>query len=262
MLRHERPYIFTVPDLFSADECARLRAKVGGSLRPQSFDDAVPRQRSSHGTTVRHEEVPTLRSRLAKLAGVSLGQLQPLKVSRYRRGERFDIHTDAVRGDLRGASASDDDWWADRARVEHGVVGAPIAGVNRIITIFVYLNTVGEGGRTRWRWTRHDDAIGGDHGERFYERPSNGAGRTAIEEGSGVDVSIAPREGMGVIHFPAMLPGVGGYTDYNAYHEAEAAVDEKWVAQQFVWSHPRLDWRRVLEAENWEPKRRRSDDTI
>ena len=54
----------------------------------------------------------------------------------------------------------------------------------------------------------------------------------------------------------------GGYTDYNAYHEAEAAVDEKWVAQQFIWSHPRLDWRRILEKENWEPSGRRSDDTI
>ena len=60
----------------------------------------------------------------------------------------------------------------------------------------------------------------------------------------------------------ALLFQAGGYTDYNAYHEAEAAVDEKWVAQQFIWSHPRLDWRRVLEEENWEPGKRRSDDTI
>ena len=43
---------------------------------------------------------------------------------------------------------------------------------------------------------------------------------------------------------------------------AEAAVDEKWVAQQFIWSHPMLDWRRVLEEENWEPRARLSDDTI
>ena len=128
-LVHERPYIFVVPNLFSADECARLRAKAEGALAPQTFDDAVPRQRSSHGTTVRHQEVPTLRARLAALANVSLSQLQPLKVSRYREGERFDIHTDAIRGALDGTDAEEDDWWGDRARIEHGVVGAPISGV-------------------------------------------------------------------------------------------------------------------------------------
>ena len=128
-LAHERPYIFVVPNLFSANECARLRSKVEGALAPQTFDDAVLRQRSSHGTTVRNQEVPTLRARLASLANVSISQLQPLKVSRYREGERFDIHTDAIRGDLNGAAAKEDDWWGDRARIEHGVIGAPISGV-------------------------------------------------------------------------------------------------------------------------------------
>jgi hypothetical protein len=79
---------------------------------------------------------------------------------------------------------------------------------NRIMTIFVYLNDVRNGGRTRWRWTNHDSAIGGEHGTRFYDRPDCGNGRTAVEEGSGVEVSIEPREGLGVIHFPAMLPEV------------------------------------------------------
>ena len=76
------------------------------------------------------------------------------------------------------------------------------------MTIFVYLNNVHKGGRTRWRWTNHDAALGGEHGTRFYDRPNCGSGRTAVEGGSGVEVSIEPREGMGVIHFPAMLPEV------------------------------------------------------
>ena len=73
---------------------------------------------------------------------------------------------------------------------------------------------------------------------------------------------MAPEQGLAVVHLPAMLPSAGGYTDYNAFHESEPAVDEKWVAQQFIWSHPNLDWRRVLDRENWEPPARRSHETI
>ena len=35
-----------------------------------------------------------------------------------------------------------------------------------------------------------------------------------------------------------MVPSHGGFTDRNASHESEAAVDTKWVCQSFVWSHP------------------------
>ena len=66
---------------------------------------------------------------------------QPMKVSRYAPGERFEMHTDAVRGDMRSEPVDVDDWWADKQRAEYGVVGAPISGANRIVTIFVYLNT-------------------------------------------------------------------------------------------------------------------------
>lgn len=184
-LAHERPYIFLLPRLFSPLECERLRSKAAGAMAPQSFDDAVPRERSSEGATLRNEEVPTLRARLASLARVSLSQLQPLKVSRYRCGERFEIHTDNIRGDLRGQPVEEDDWWADRARIAHGVVGAPISGVSRIVTIFVYLNDVRSGGRTRWRWTDYDAALGGVHGRHFYDSPSPGSGRTDVVGGSG-----------------------------------------------------------------------------
>ncbi len=44
------------------------------------------------------------------------------------------------------------------------------------------------------------------------------------------------------VHFPACAAAAGGWTDYNAFHEAEPAVDEKWVLQAFVWSHERLHW--------------------
>lgn len=263
---HERPHILLAPDLLSADECRRLRAKaLSTTLKQQSFDTAQGSgQRTSMGCVLRNDEVPTLRQRFADLAGVAVSQLQPLKVSRYERGHRFDIHTDAIRGDLRGEPPTHDDWWADRQRGMHGVVGAPLAGCNRIVTIFVYLSTVVQGGRTRWRWTQYDEARGGDAGTRFYDEPSVGHGRTDPQHGSGAEVSVAPVEGLGVIHFPSLTADQGGLTDYNAYHEAEPPVEppEKWVLQSFIWSHPRLDFTRVLEPENWQPKRRRNDDII
>jgi len=149
---HERPYILELPNLLSASECERLRRKAAPHLRRQTFDNAAGRSRTSQGCVMRSDEVPTLRERFARIAGVAVSQLQPLKVSRYRAGERFDIHTDAIRGDLRDAEPDSADWWSDNARVRHGVPGAPFSGCNRFLTIFTYLNTVAEGGRTRWRW--------------------------------------------------------------------------------------------------------------
>ena len=49
---------------------------------------------------------------------------------------------------------------------------------------------------------------------------------------------------------------------HKTWQESEPAEDEKWVAQQFIWSHPNLDYRRVLEGENHEPATRLSDETL
>ena len=263
----ERPPILAIPQLLTQQECDRLIAKAAGSmlLKQQGFDDETTHgQRTSCGVVVRNEEVPTLRSRFAELAGVELAQLQPLKISRYMPGQRFDMHTDAIRGDARGAPLNPDDYWDDLSRASHGVIGAPISGCNRIATIFAYLNTVGDGGRTRWRWTQYDACSGGSLHDSFYSDPGPGHGRTDVLNGSGPEVAVAPEAGLGVIHFPSTTPENGGWTDYNAFHEAEPPGEGcvKYVCQQFIWSHPRLDWTRVLDEENWEPQTRISDDTI
>ena len=262
----KRPPICSIQSLLSPDESQRLIAKAEHiALIPQSFDNSeAAGERTSCGCVVRNEEVPTLRSRFADFAGVELSQLQPLKVTRYLPGQRFDVHTDAWRGDSRGAPTNADDYWGDRMRLKYGVVGAPISGCNRIMTIFVYLNDVARGGRTRWRWTEHDAATGGTLHRLFYDKPGPGSGRTDLVNGSGPSIAVAPEAGLGVVHFPSVAPHFGGYTDYNAFHEAEPPGDGciKYVAQQFIWSHPRLDWKRVLDEENWEPDERRTEDAI
>ena len=155
-----------------------------------------------------------MRERLASLANVKLSQLQPLKISRYMEGQRFDHHTDAIRG----PAPEPDDWWGDRSRAEWGIPGAPIGGVNRVVTIFVYLNTVTTGGRTRWRWINYDEPMGGTHGRDFYELPTPGSGVTDTQGGSGTEFALQPEEGLAVIHFPATTASMGGVTDYNACH--------------------------------------------
>ena len=191
-------------------------------MHPQGFDNTDARitgARTSAGCTLQNGEVSRLRQRIAGLTHLSEAHMQPLKVSRYQTGQRFDIHTDAWRGDLRGRRPPPSDFWADRARAKRGVPGAAIPGVNRIVTVFVYLNTVLRGGRTRWRWLDHDARDGGGEGAAFYDRPRPGSGRTDIARGSGPELSVAPEEGLAVIHFPSALPEFGGVTDYNAWHE-------------------------------------------
>ena len=51
-------------------------------------------------------------------------------------------------------------------------------------------------------------------------------------------VNVAPEAGLAVVHFPSTTPETGGITDRNAMHEAETAVDTKFICQQFIFSHP------------------------
>ena len=49
-----------------------------------------------------------------------------------------------------------------------------------------------------------------------------------------------PRAGMAVIHFPTTSLDLCGSVvpDPRTMHESEAAIDEKYVVQQFIWSVP------------------------
>jgi hypothetical protein len=80
-----------------------------------------------------------------------------------------------------------------------------------------------------------------------------GHGATRPRQGSGRPVSIRPKAGLAVIHFPSTTPETGGITDYNAYHEGASARDTKYIAQQFIWSHP-VVWADVIDRSSLEPR--------
>merc|ERR1712228_969520 len=79
---------------------------------------------------------------------------------------------------------------------------------NRVVTLFVYLCDVREGGATRFP-------------------------RCKTPEGKPLD--IKPRQGMGCIHFPARLGTHSGkgLTDERPVHIGMPAVDEKFVTTQW-----------------------------
>ena len=263
-LVHRQPFVFIVNSFLSADECQLLLDKAGAAdaMRQQLVGESDASARTSTGCVARRDELPALRRRVARLCAVKEAQLQPLKLSRYEAGQRFAEHCDAITG--AGPVDDESDYYADAARTERGTRGVPFRGANRFITLFVYLNDVSSagGGRTRFRWA---GSVPG-----FYDEPApSGMGVTRLateheqlaiqpERGLAVRTPAAPcqRPGTGlrradswlhsllpspasqVIHFPATTPETGGFTDRNASHESEESIETKWVAQQFVWSHP------------------------
>jgi hypothetical protein len=232
-LVHARPYIFIVNNFLSPEECELLLRKAK-RLTPQQSGAAEGRasKRRSSGCLLHTEEVPTFRERVAALTAQDTSQLQPLKISRYRAGDFFGPHTDAMSSGPGKLRENPHDAGGDLHRAKLGVTAAPYPGGNRFMTMFVYLNDVEHGGRTRWRWV-HEDSSFYDHPgpidltEIPWSRPDDETG-----------VCIAPEAGMAVLHFASTTPETGGLTDRNACHESEEAVDTKWICQQFIYSHP------------------------
>ena len=130
-LVREEPYIFLVPDLLTATECDQLIVKLACAEEQQASGNAqqvASGARTSMTAFARNDELPTLRQRLAKLANVAVEQLQPTKLTRYDKGQRFATHTDAM--------DPPQDWGVAYKQVWE----APARYPNRMVTIFVYLN--------------------------------------------------------------------------------------------------------------------------
>ena len=251
-LVHEKPYIFVVNNFISQDEC-RILLQKAKNLAPQTSAQAEgdKETRKSTGCVLHNEEVPRLLERMAQLVRVPQSHMQALKISRYDKGDSFGKHSDSISGGNQALGTDPEDFWNDTKRATEGC-GAfcPHANAVEFITIFVYLNDVESGGRTRWRYTKDDPS--------FYEAPGP-FNVTKIPwqhpqpdtiPGAGVDengVHIAPEAGMAVVHFPATTPEAGAFTDRNAVHEAEEAVDTKYICQQFIVSHP-VVWERGDEG--------------
>lgn len=126
----ESPHVLLFPQLLTEQECAFLGATAEPRLEPSVVVD--PRS----GRTVAHpvrtsdstgfslpEENPAIHAlnrRLAAASGTDVAQGEPLQVLRYRPGQQYRTHSDALPG----------------------------ADNQRILTMLVYLNDDYEGGET------------------------------------------------------------------------------------------------------------------
>ncbi len=149
------PWIFLVPNLLSLKQCKKLMMKGGPHMvQSKTFDGAtgtytVDKHRTSWDVRVPYEETPGVQGVFSKLLNIPKSHMEPLKLIRYKSGEYFGAHHDA------------------NATPNH-----ELSIANRIITLFVYLDTCEHGGET--------------HFTRF-------------------GIKIKPQAGMGVVHFPAYM---------------------------------------------------------
>ena len=155
--------------------------------------------------------------------------LEPTKLTLYEAGEYFRKHTDA--------SFLNEKMFAHSARladVDEDGVQDPCSWPSRFCTLFLYLNNVVKGGRTRFLWMDGDSLPG----SRILLQAMETASGSSATHATCCDLSIEPRAGMAVIHFPSTNLESGCVPDPRTMHESEAAIDQKYIVQQFIWPLP------------------------
>jgi prolyl 4-hydroxylase len=206
------PWVFVVHDFLSADECEACKAVAmdetwyGSSVAQASGKnlgtevDEIRRCRSANLTAVhRSTAISAFRKKTVELVGLPDENLEATQITKYSKGDYFKPHGDGI---------------ADAYRdLRYGLCQKENA--NRVVTMFVYLNDVNEGGETRFT-----DVV-----------PA---------------LDVKPVRGTAVLFFPALLPdapSTPGATAANVMHEGRPVVDEKWILQQWCWSGPYNDQR-------------------
>jgi len=182
--------------------------------------------------------------------------MDPTKLTRYGEGEFFAPHVDTAmvlkKRKLRcwkavtARAPSEAAATFDAAFEKTGLGRLP----ERFCSVFVYLNDVATGGRTTFCDVDSDGH--GGHGDPLVCAPridkfaddldAVRAGRAFEPATAGCAaaraLSIAPRAGMAVVHFPATSAEYLCMPDMSTIHEAEPAISPKYITQQFIWSSP------------------------
>eukprot|EP01048_Picozoa_sp_COSAG05_P015913 COSAG05_NODE_1978_length_3759_cov_4.050804_2_plen_321_part_00 len=207
---HKAPWIFEVDNFLSKAECAVLikasephlcNAPVGDKSKANS-DGQVVDDEYRRCRTQQFDDLPIP----AKTVDFLRKRIMSLINCSETHLEVTQI-TKYLSGDF---FAAHEDGFAPCYR-RHAEAQAPGKHSNRIATVIVYLSEVERGGETRFTQTEPV-------------------------------TDVAPKEGKAVVFFPARLPSAttdpGGLAA-DVEHEARPVTEgEKWIAQQWVWSHP------------------------
>ncbi|KAL9180210.1 hypothetical protein ACHAXT_008180 [Thalassiosira profunda] len=218
-LLHKDPPAFRIDNFFTEEECVQYMAMVdpkeeGGSERPNAVQMTSPTfaaslsisKRTSTTWFCRYEGVPTLLAKVKRLLNVDLSQFEEPQIVRYRTGEEFSWHEDAI----------------PSAQLENGG--------QRLATLLVYLNDMeeGRGGGTIFRDLEPPRTTysGKEKGRR---KRGNGGG-----ESNSNQLAVRPKTGTALLFFPAFKDG---RPDARTLHKGEMALDRKMIAQ--LWIHER-----------------------
>jgi len=244
------PYIFLVANFLNSTECDRLIALQAASVSrgPSALNSEQAEFRTSTTAIADSEEVGWLRKRVAELINVSVDQLDPTKITHYSEGEFFAKHIDAAEkhpwrlGALKmkrwGELKPEADLDEARQQFESDLEGPGGLGLipDRYVSVFVYLNDVAEGGRTTFSNLQDGNVIGHAATAIDLLREEVGHSRLVQVPASSSSISIAPRAGMAVVHFPTTTTKYMCLHDASTIHESEPAVAPKFITQHFVWS--------------------------
>ena len=181
---HSRPAVYVVPNFLSPRELDHFdelitsrRAAFKTSHTDGTKGAVVSEERTSISLPLPKSGDSVLRSieaRAAELVGLPSDYVEPLQVVHYSHGARFDTHHDiapihvageaeSVDGADAGGPGADARWSEETVSVE------PVVGPRRLVTLFVYLNTLPEGvGHTEFPMLKTAD------GTPFSMRPRSG----------------------------------------------------------------------------------------
>jgi prolyl 4-hydroxylase len=210
---HVDPLVLAVDDFFTDDECDRYVGMtlsqdetIMSSRSPTVGKDARSQaQRTSTTWYHRYELVAELLAKATRLLGLpTIARWEEPQIVRYRRGEQFTWHLDAL-----GPAES------DRGR-----------GGQRTATLLVYLTGLkpGEGGATVFRDLRGTSEPS--------DEPAPAADpRTRF-------LKVQPRKGSALLFFPSAGGIQDAPLDLRTLHCGEAvsaeAVEDKWIAQMWL----------------------------
>jgi len=242
-LVQDEPYVFLHPGFLTPDECRQamalfaLSSKKGSSATSEAQTKARTSNSVVYGVGTELPLLMDVRERIAALAGVDVAQLQATKITCYEKGQFFTKHTDAMNHTFRIP-------WVKRlvegkeTAEQLTAPGEACFMPEKFCTVWIYLNSVGEGGNTRFHCSEPDDDLCGmllPQLGKVFGKQVPGLPKTRSKS---KNLSIKPKAGTAVIHFPTTTQEYFGLYDGLAIHEGEPAVDPKYILQQFICWEP------------------------
>jgi hypothetical protein len=247
------------------------------SARKQTSATGAAQEPIRTSTTVfpAPSELPAgMRERIASLVNIPVEHFEPTKLTCFEKSQYFRLHSDAMFINEKGRFAAEHAMaqseskglllsalWRKTPASSEPLPSrdlcdptTPGGWPSRCCTVFIYLNDVQQGGCTTFPWCNEPEVafyldLTKDRGDpaklnaalltryaatrqKFFSKIM----RRERPESTGL--SIRPKAGMAVLHFPSLSAEHVGLPDLAAAHESEDAVSPKYIIQQFIWSSP------------------------